>query len=66
MYKQFLLIYISIYDLFFCLFGFYGLSTLKGYLMTNPLYRYVKYIICKHIRLNIIEWDWAYILYTVE
>ena len=30
---------------------FYGLSTIVGYLMPNPLYTYIhmKYMICKHI-----------------
>ena len=29
--------------------GFYGTSTIVGYLMPNPLYIYHKFMICKHI-----------------
>ena len=28
---------------------FYGISTIVGYLILNPLYIYIKYMICKHI-----------------
>ena len=28
----------------FSLVGFYGISTIVGYLMPNPLYAYIKYI----------------------
>ena len=28
------------------LVGFYGIITLLGYLMTNSIYTYIKYIIC--------------------
>ena len=29
--------------------GFYGISTIVGYLMPNPQYTYFKYMICKHL-----------------
>ena len=32
--------------------GFYGISTIVGYLMPNSIY-YIKYMICKHILLII-------------
>ena len=28
---------------------FYGISTIVGYLMPNPFYTYIKYMISKHI-----------------
>ena len=31
--------------------GFYGISTIVGYLMPNPLYIYIRYMICKQILL---------------
>ena len=35
----------------FCLVGFYGISTIVGYLKLNPVYTYILniYMICKHI-----------------
>ena len=33
----------------FGLIGFYGISTLVWYLMPNPFYSYIKYIISKHL-----------------
>ena len=33
------------------LVGFYGISTILGYLMPNPLYIHLLNIICKHIML---------------
>ena len=30
---------------------FYGISTIRGYLMPNPLYTYISNMICKHILL---------------
>ena len=35
----------------FCLFGFYGISTIVGYLMPNPVDTYILNKICKHILL---------------
>ena len=31
-------------DVYFCYVGFYGISTIEGYLMPNPLYTYVSNI----------------------
>ena len=45
--KSFL--YIHIRYKWFSLAGFYSMSTTVGYLMPNPLYTYIKYMICKHI-----------------
>ena len=42
--KSSLYIYIYIRYIWFGLFGFYGISTIVGYLMSNPLYIYIKYI----------------------
>ena len=33
----------------FGLVWFYGISTIVGYLMPNPFYTYIKYMISKHI-----------------
>ena len=33
----------------FGLVGFYGISTIMGYLMPNPVYTYIRYVFCKHI-----------------
>ena len=44
-------LYIYIKYIGFGLVRFYGISTIVGYLMPNPLYTYTKYIICKHILL---------------
>ena len=35
----------------FGLVKFYGILTIIGYLMPNPLYKYIKHMICKHILL---------------
>ena len=45
---SYIYIYIYIY-IWFSLFGFYGISIIIGYSMTNPLYIYIKYMICKQI-----------------
>ena len=29
----------------------YGISTIVGYLMADPVFTYIKYMICKHILL---------------
>ena len=34
---------------------FYGISTIVGYLMPNPVYTYIKYIICKRFVDNILN-----------
>ena len=34
-------LYIYIRYIWFCLVGFYGISTIVGYLMPNPLYTYI-------------------------
>ena len=33
----------------FGLVWFYGISTIVGHLMPNPLYTYIKYMVSKHI-----------------
>ncbi len=35
--------------LFIGLVWFYGISTIVGYLMPDPFYKYIKYMISKHI-----------------
>ena len=42
-------LYIYIKYLWFCLVGFYGISTIVGYLLPNPLYTYI---------LNIYDFVW--------
>ena len=44
-------LYIYIKYIRFGLFGFYGISTIVGYLMPNPLFTYILniYMICKYI-----------------
>ena len=37
-------LYIYIKYIGFCLVGFYGISTIVGYLMLNPLYTYISNI----------------------
>ena len=37
-------LYIYIEYIEFGLVGFYGISTIVGYLMPNPLYKYIRYI----------------------
>ena len=49
--KSFLYIYIKYIR--FGLVGFYGISTIVGYLMPTPLYAYILNMICKHILLII-------------
>ena len=46
----------------FSLIGFYGLLTLIGYLMSNPLYTYILniYDLCTHFVDNIFEWALAH------
>ena len=41
--------YIYIKYIWFGLVWFYGISTIAGYLMPNPLYTYITYMISKHI-----------------
>ena len=36
-------------DKWFGLVWFYGISTIIGYLMPNPVYTYIRLLICKHI-----------------
>ena len=43
----------------FGLVGLYGISTIVGYLMPNPLYTYELYMICKHIVDDIFKQTWA-------
>ena len=53
----------------FGLVGFYGISTIVGYLMPNPLYTYVLsiYMICKHFEDNIFKWARVhFLLHTVK
>ena len=38
--------------MWFGLVAFYGISTIVGYLMPNPLYTYIYYMICKQNLLN--------------
>ena len=47
-------LYIYIIYIGFGLVGFYGISTIEGYLMPNPLNPYILniYMICKHILLT--------------
>ena len=36
------------------LVSFYGISTIVGFLILNPVYSYAKYVICKHF-LNVLK-----------
>ena len=42
-------LYIYIKYIGFGLVGFYGISTIVGYLMPNPLYTYILHMISKYI-----------------
>ena len=40
--------YFVMFNSFDCLVGFYGILTLVGYLMPNPVYTYIKYLVKKY------------------
>ena len=47
---------------------FYGISTIEGYLMPNPLYTYILdiYDLSTHFIDNILKWAWGLFLHTVK
>ena len=50
---KFFLIYLEIMNLRLGLVWFYGISTIVGYLMPNPFYTYIKYMIIYQYYINI-------------
>ena len=61
-------LYIYIKYIWFGLVGFYGISTIVGYLMPNPFYTYILniYDLWTHFVDNILKWAWAHFLYPTK
>ena len=59
-------LYIYIKSIGFALVGFYGISTIVGYLMPNLLHTYKPYMICKYKSTKLYGSNYYYVSLTIQ